>query len=280
VLHIGIDEAGYGPLLGPLVIAAAVYTAGGSRGSLPGRGIDDSKRVYSRGGRRALARVLGPYFGAKSGLGLADLLVRHGVRPDPRPEYPWYTEVHDPLPGSGPVPAAFQRIWLNSVCARDFNRGCARLGSKAALLFEETMRVLRRALEERPGETAEVVCDKHGGRNHYAPLLMAEFGPRDLAVEREGREESSYRFDLDGRKVSIRFLKGADGKDRPAALASMAAKYVRELFMEALNRFFARRVAGLSPTAGYVADGRRFLAEVEGVLRELGCSRDAFVRSR
>ncbi len=58
----------------------------------------------------------------------------------------------------------------------------------------------------------------------------------------------------------------------------MAAKYVRELFMEGLNDFFRAKIDGLRPTAGYYQDGRRFLGEVERVLGDLDCPRDAFVR--
>jgi hypothetical protein len=46
----------------------------------------------------------------------------------------------------------------------------------------------------------------------------------------------------------------------------MTAKYTRELWMRRLNRWFAGRVDGLAPTAGYVEDGRRFLASVRGTL--------------
>ena len=70
----------------------------------------------------------------------------------------------------------------------------------------------------------------------------------------------------------------ADRDDKPVALASMAAKYLRELFMEALNSYFAERVEGLRPTAGYYSDGSRFLEEIEPVLAGLGCHRDEFVR--
>jgi hypothetical protein len=56
----------------------------------------------------------------------------------------------------------------------------------------------------------------------------------------------------------------------PAALASMASKYLRELAMEALNAFWRHRVAGLRPTAGYPQDARRFKAEIAAVQAELG----------
>ena len=174
---------------------------------------------------------------------------------------------------------AVRSIWLDPVCERDFNDGCARWGDKATLLFEETMRVVRRALADHPGD-ATIVCDKHGGRNRYAGLLLAELGPTSILTERETAARSSYRLTLKGRTVRIRFERAADATDRAVALASMAAKYTRELFMEGLNGFFASRVAGLKPTAGYYEDGRRFLGEVRGVLRDLGCPEDSFVRAR
>ena len=52
------------------------------------------------------------------------------------------------------------------------------------------------------------------------------------------------------------------------------------LFMEAFNAYFAARREGLRPTAGYTTDGRRFLADIEGLLAELGIERDSLVRDR
>lgn len=277
MVHIGTDEAGYGPLLGPLVVAAAVYE--GDRRAAPGDGIADSKVVYGRGGRAALAKALSPYLGLPAPVSLADLLARLSVRGDPRPGYLWYGDVSDALAGGGAPPRGFRRLYVNPVCERDFNEGCARHGDKATVLFEETMRVIRRALEDHAGD-ALVVCDKHGGRNRYAGLLLAELGPTSILAERETAACSGYRLALGGRTVRIRFQRAADATDRAAALASMAAKYVRELFMEGLNGFFASRVLGLRPTAGYYEDGRRFLGEVKGVLSDLGCPEESFVRAR
>jgi hypothetical protein len=277
VLHIGTDEAGYGPLLGPLVVAAAVYE--GDRRAAPGDGIADSKEIYGRGGRAALARALSPYLGLPAPVSLADLLARLSVRGDPRAGYLWYGDVSDAEAGGGAPPPGFVRLYVNPVCERDFNEGCARRGDKATLLFEETMRVIRRALADHPGD-ALIVCDKHGGRNRYAGLLLTELGPTSILTERETAACSGYRLTLGGRTVRIRFQRAADATDRAAALASMAAKYTRELFMEGLNGFFASRIEGLRPTAGYYEDGRRFLGEVRRLLSDLGCPEGSFVRAR
>jgi hypothetical protein len=49
--------------------------------------------------------------------------------------------------------------------------------------------------------------------------------------------------------------------------------------MRRLNRFFTDRRPGLEPTAGYVEDGRRFLAEVKPILRDEAIPEGEFVRS-
>ena len=56
----------------------------------------------------------------------------------------------------------------------------------------------------------------------------------------------------------------------PAALASMASKYLRELAMRAVNHFWCGRLVGLRPTAGYPEDARRFKSEIAAIQAELG----------
>jgi hypothetical protein len=45
----------------------------------------------------------------------------------------------------------------------------------------------------------------------------------------------------------------------------MAAKYLRELAMQAFNAYWAERLPALRPTAGYPADARRFKEEIAQV---------------
>jgi len=280
VFYVGTDEAGYGPLLGPLVIAASVFETDAPRASLASEGVGDSKLVYARHGRAGLARALSPCFGARE-LRLSGLLATHSVRGDPRASYPWYGDAAESVDRALSTPPAFRALRFNPVCEREFNDGCAREGSKGTVLFRETMRVLRGALETLPaGAEVDVLCDKHGGRRRYADLLMAELGPSRLLTERESALHSSYRLEADGRAMRIRFLAKADALDPPVALASMAAKFVRELFMQALNDFFVSRRDGLRRTAGYTVDGRRFLEDVRPVLADLDLPPECFVRSR
>ena len=65
------------------------------------------------------------------------------------------------------------------------------------------------------------------------------------------------------------------------ALASMAAKYVRELAMDAAERLtFSERVPGLRPTAGYGLDAWRFLEDVAAARAAAGVPDALILRSR
>ena len=75
------------------------------------------------------------------------------------------------------------------------------------------------------------------------------------------------------------FASKSDEKHMPVALASMVAKFTRELHMMRFNRYFASLVPDIKPTAGYVQDGRRFLKEIEPILAQNGLNRDVLVRN-
>ena len=60
----------------------------------------------------------------------------------------------------------------------------------------------------------------------------------------------------------------------------MTAKYLRELHMVLLNRWWAEHLPELKPTAGYPQDARRFISEVDEVRSGLGIDKEILVRSR
>jgi hypothetical protein len=113
-----------------------------------------------------------------------------------------------------------------------------------------------------------VICDKHGGRNRYAWLLSEHFPDSLIEVCGESRQQSVYRFGPPERRVEFRFQTKAESC-LPTALASMAAKYLRELAMRAFNEYWRGHVGRLQPTAGYPQDARRFKAEIAAAQAEL-----------
>jgi hypothetical protein len=148
-----------------------------------------------------------------------------------------------------------------------FNELTLHRNTKSWPLFHATGRIIDRLQQRWPDEDMVIHIDRQGGRIRYADLLAAFFPLAPIKTVRESRAESVYRIDCEGRgRVKVHFHVKADGKCAPVALASVAAKTVRELFMVALNDWFAEQVPGLKPTAGYPTDAKRFLKDVAPLL--------------
>ena len=165
------------------------------------------------------------------------------------------------------------------VFADEFNRLADHYGSKGAALSHATLELVRALVEPLEAGPISIVCDKHGGRNRYHRLLAEHFPERLIEIHGESRARSVYRFGPERRRIEIRFQTKAESH-LPAALASMASKYLRELAMRALNDFWCRRVDGLHPTAGYPQDAKRFKAEIAALQAELAIEDRLLWRTR
>lgn len=206
-------------------------------------------------------------------------------------------------------------VSLVAVAARrvqplEFNDLIARLGLKSDLIADVTtslvVETILRALQTQPPTPRNletdaafpvfiVLCDKLGGRDRYASLLAARFPGADVKTLVESRAASVYRFCArrgvvrDGSAVEfpteiaveIRFTAKGEA-NVPTALASICAKYFRELSMIPFNDFWRRAVdnATLRPTAGYPLDAKRFRAEVDEARRRLAIPDAVFWRER
>lgn len=161
----------------------------------------------------------------------------------------------------------------------EFNRLVDQYGSKGEALSHTTLALVAEVCAPLRCGPIQVVCDKHGGRSHYQHLLAAHFPDAFIEVRGEGRQRSIYRFGPPERRVEFRFQAKAESY-LPAALASMASKYLRELAMESFNAFWCQRVPGLGRTAGYPQDAKRFKADIAAVQTELGIDDRLLWRSR
>ncbi len=170
-------------------------------------------------------------------------------------------------------------IRSRAVFPERFNRLCDQSGGKGSVLSNLTLDLLAQAVEPLGRDTIKIVCDKHGGRNKYGPLLEEHFPGHHIEVGEEGRYRSHYRFGPGDRRVEICFQ--AKGESwLPAALASMASKYLRELSMRALNDYWCSRIDGLKRTAGYPLDAKRFKAQIADLQNELGIDDRILWRNR
>lgn len=166
-----------------------------------------------------------------------------------------------------------------AVFPEEWNRLLDEHGNKSTALSFVTLKLLAEALEQFDDQPASVICDKHGGRNSYRPLLQQHVTDYLVEVHGEGRDESLYRWGPLERRTQIAFCTKAE-RYLPTALASMASKYLRELAMRAFNDFWERRVPGLKSTAGYPGDAARFKADIAAAQQELGIEDRVLWRNR
>lgn len=309
---VGIDEAGYGPNLGPLVQAAVALnlpngdTAGWDtlkpvvhrcHEKADGRLlIDDSKKVYTRGGFEALERGVWSITAAISHT-LHDFLWSQHELPtwgedlcaeswfDGGDTIPIEIDAAEQWAASEPMRAAIGTRWTGDyriVPSPRFNRVVDEFGSKAVVLAHGLIELIGSLASEvlPDGEPLLFLCDKHGGRNFYGAMLQEAFPNGWIVPERESADESRYRVELLDRPITVVFRARADGDSVAVALASMLCKYLREVCMRQFNRFWATHVPGIKPTAGYPGDAKRFFDEIKPAMDRLGLTDDQVWRKR
>jgi hypothetical protein len=266
--------------------------------------VADSKLVYRRLGRAGLERtVLVMLAGTgKRATDWAELVEAVAFDPESQAAaLAWYDSYWPRVPESLPADQiaslaewvahgmAEQGIrlvglWSVLVFPERFNRLVQDSGNKATMLSYQSLELVRGILATLPGGPVQVVCDKHGGRDKYEHLLAETFATSFLQPARvkpiqQTRKESIYQVETTTGSVDFRFLCGGEAM-MPVALASMLSKYLRELAMEAWNRFWAEQVPGIRPTAGYPLDARRFRAEIAVRQAALGIPESAIWRCR
>jgi hypothetical protein len=171
------------------------------------------------------------------------------------------------------------------VFPREFNDLMAHYGNKAAALSHVTVGLLRQVVDNLPPSTLPLppsifaVCDKHGGRNFYTALLQHHFSEYWIAPVYESHAESHYEWGEPDSRVRVTFRVRGE-TFLPTALASMTAKYLRELAMRAFNEFWSARVPNLRPTAGYYGDSRRFKRDIAAKQHELKIDDHVLWRNR
>lgn len=307
--RIGIDEAGYGPNLGPLAMAAFAWRVPDAiaeadrwetlgvrrrRAKSAALWVDDSKKVYRGGdGLDDLERATLAALGAPAPTTFAEFLARVGNEP-------LGAYGHDgaaPLPRAASLDAivdatarlddacakagvADRRVFLRLVGPAEFNALVDRHGSKGAVLAVGLLDLLRQCLAQTPAEDATAIVDKHGGRNQYAAILQELSPDAWVTPEVEGARESAYRVAWSDRTLRVVFRPEADATSFETALASLVAKYARETCMAELNAYWRTHLPDLAPTAGYPVDAARYLAEIRSTIDRLRLPIDAIWRRR
>jgi len=262
MLTVGIDEVGYGPKLGPLVVAAAC-----ARGPLRAPvTIGDSKRVFSQA--KGVGTLEPAVLGFVPAATFGELLTKLSTRV---PDAPWY-RTPLALPWRPRFPG-LEAAYARAVEPDEFNRE-TRERNKSELLFEVVAGIVNRIRGSHEGPIRFLI-GKQGGRRYYLRGIQRLIDPA-ATVREELRKRSEYGIP----GASIAFLQDAEEQHELVALASMIGKYVREQAMGLFNGWWAARRPGLRPTAGYGTDGTRFFREIEPHLDRHGLSREQVMRRR
>lgn len=328
LIYCGIDEAGYGPMLGPLVVTRTVLELSEYEGA-PAEAhvvppplwtmlksavcrkasdkrrriaVNDSKQLYSPAtGLAHLERGVLSFChlaGVEPGC-VQQWLQRVAHEPaSALPDLLWYSPAHD-----GPVlPVALTAGEL-AVSRASLKRAAEAAKLRvhhlaAAVIYENRFNELVAATQSKArcawafvaqhidhvwqnfGELHPlVVVDRQGGRKVYHELLSMMYPAADIRLMDESDHVSRYRITHGPRTMTLSFEVESEKAHMPVALASMTAKYVRELLMHRFNAFWAQHNPDLRPTAGYYGDGQRFLNDIAPLLTQLQIDRTRLVRS-
>jgi len=308
-LLVGIDEAGYGPLLGPLVVSSAAFTVpdellksdmwkvlkgavSKSKRGLSGRLlIADSKKVFNRKAgcghlRRGVIsaiRCLDRGYEIPTNVKeLAEILCPASL--ERLHDYDWYQELEKiELGGENSdfdiATGVFSRelskngmslVGLSSDCldVGYYNEMVSNVRNKARVLFTSVASLIVQAYDSvEDGGRVQVVVDRQGGRI-------------SLCIVRQDTKCSSYELGGEGKQLRIHFVVKADSISLPVSLASMTSKYIREVMMESISRYFLSHCSEIEPTAGYWQDGQRFIKDLEEKAGSLRYNAEKLIRSR
>lgn len=299
---VGIDEAGYGPILGPLTVSSVaiqlpdshlksdmwqtlIKTVSKQKKNLAGRLlIADSKKAFTRSsGPIHLSRAVLASLSILNTAPTDAFQLLQSLCPDcvvRLADYPWHKDLHKiPLHASPDdikvASSALKKtmaennmhlLSLQSRCldVERYNHLVGNVKNKSTVLFTAICQLIQNIFTDaHPDQNLQIIVDRQGGRIAYAPPLLKMFPEMSLAIIKQDEKLSSYEM-TDGKKtMRLHFTTKADDRFLPVALASMTSKYIRELMMDSINRYFIEQCPDLKPTAGYWTDGKRFISDLQ-----------------
>ena len=211
-------------------------------------------------------------------------------------EYPWYENIGGHIlsvsnADIGVAASALARdmesngmrlVGARSCCldVGHYNRLVDAVKNKSNVLFTAISQLITEAWEASGEEEVQMIVDRQGGRMRYRQRLQTMFPEAELAILKETETNSSYELHEGERTLRVHFVVGADDKFLAVSLASMVSKYVRELLVANINRYFAGFCAELKPTAGYWKDGQRFIRDLKAYAPHVQYESSRLIRSR
>ncbi|MGB9642290.1 MAG: hypothetical protein ACP5JO_03955 [Candidatus Ratteibacteria bacterium] len=251
MLYLCLDENGYGPVMGPLVVTGISGTADSEK--FPEQ-IFDSKRLFSS--RNCFPKI------EKIALAIFKIAynrlpftynelfeqsfecanVKSGVCWKNFSEIPFFSDkseielcasnIHEFLDKNH---IRLLSIHSQVLCVQAFNNLCRKHLKKDFINYLMFEKIILK--HQKDYDHMVVKAGKIGGRHFYKKFLNNGFCHWEIHYEKESTMASEYLIKKENKQIHLSFLKNIESVSFLGVLAGIYGKYVRELFMIAINKF-------------------------------------------
>ena len=245
----GIDENGFGPVMGPLVVSATILNSKIKSSIFPE--IRDSKLFFTSGIKRSYEKIeefaITVYFLLFSELPQSplDIINRFCL--------PIKCEKKENI-CLGNIPKKFlwakpeiavekyrnfieimkfkiEDLSCSVVCPYKFNRMIEKGNSKFVINLAEFCNLIKRS-----DKNMEIFAGKIGGIKYYLKYLKYFFPDFRISRIVEDEKKSIYLLEKEKQSLKIGFYLDVEKISFPSVISSIVGKYVREIFMESIRR--------------------------------------------
>ncbi|MGC8976118.1 MAG: hypothetical protein ACP5OB_00620 [Candidatus Ratteibacteria bacterium] len=241
----GIDENGFGPILGPLVITGILTE---EDVKIPDY-IKDSKVFY---------RCKKDFYKLEEIAILLNYFLKNKLPNSPFEIYKNFTltscffenniceknipftfktknlnSVLEKYKNFIPQKNKFMEIKIISICPYSFNKLIKGEKSKFLLNLLNFCEIIK---EMAKYKNVEFYCGKIGGLIYYRKYLSYFYPEYEIEIIKESFDFSCYRIYLGNQNLKINFYKNVEKSSPIASLSSIMGKYIREIVMESIRK--------------------------------------------
>lgn len=253
MLCLAIDENGYGPIMGPLVVTGVLGTS--DVHNWAGDIYDSKKLLYSRTGYEKIEMIALSVFKIstqKFPENVFEVFENFQTNNNCKeksssicfknlPEIPFWTSKERILEYCEYFSELCDKqkikiVSLNSLilCAGGFNKLCRNGLMKDFINYLIFEKIILHTVEN--CDNLLVMAGKIGGRKTYDEFLKNGFSDWKILENKKNTNISEYLLKKNSSAIDLNFIRDIESKSFLGVLAGIYGKYVRELFMVSINK--------------------------------------------